>query len=437
MSEKASTDYVLRQVRESGVKFVGLWFTDVVGRLKSVAIPGEQMESALTDGVAFDGGTMVSVVRNVETDLLLRPDPETFTVLPNRADDIRIGRMFCDLVTTEGEPCDHDPRSVLKQALGRAAQEGYTFYVGCEVEHYYFKNNPHHPETLDDGGYFDVTASDSLASLRRRTVNMLEQLGIAVESTHHEVGPSQYEVKLKYTDALTMADSLMSYRLVTRQEAERGGLMASFMPKPLQGENGNGLHLTLSLHHNGDDVLADPQTESGLSRQAHAFIAGLLHHAPGYTLVTNPCVNSYKRLVKGYEAPTQCTWARSNWGDLVRVPSAFALTGGTAYLELRSPDPSCNPYLAFAAVLEAGLSGIRSEMKPPAMRPPEIAPSELGPKLPKTLAEAVNQARESEILVDALGPRLVETLLEVADVEWEKYHNHVGRWELERYLRSL
>ena len=437
MTDEATTAYVLRQVRESGVRFVGLWFTDVVGRLKSVAIPGEQMESALSDGVAFYGGTMVSLVRNVETDLLLRPDPTTFTVLPVQEDGVKVGRMFCDLVATDGTACDHDPRSVLQRALARASAEGYTFYVGCEVEHYYFDANSKKPVTLDQGGYFDVTPSDRVTALRRHTVSTLEQLGIAVESTHHEVGPSQYEVKLKYTDALTMADSLMSYRMVTRQEAERAGLLASFMPKPLDGENGSGLHLTLSLEREGQDVLAASDTELGLSPLAQHFIGGLLAHAPGYTLVTNPSVNSYKRLVSGYEAPTRCTWARSNWGDLVRVPSAFSLTGGTAYIELRSPDPSCNPYLAFAAILEAGLEGVRQSQQPPPLRPPEISPADAGPELPRTLIDAVASARDDEILAQALGPRLVETLLEVAEVEWSQYHGHVSQWELERYLSVL
>ncbi len=436
MSEARGHEYVLRQVREARVKLIALWFSDVMGRLKSVAITDEQLEQALQDGVPFDGGTMLGRARSEETDLLLLPDPKTFAILPWRAEEPRVARMFCDLVQTDGRPCDHDPRSVLKRALSAARGQGYTFYVGCEVEHYYFKSPTLPLAPVDRGGYFDVTPSDEWTDLRRDTVLALEQLGIAVESTHHEVGPGQYEVRLQYSDALSMADALMTHRLVVKQMAHAYGMAASFMPKPLADENGSGLHLHLSLVEEGEDAFGGGADPSELSPVARAFVAGLLEHAPGVALVTNPWVNSYKRLVPGFEAPTRCTWARSattTWSDLVRVPTTTG--SGGRWVEFRAPDPACNPYLALATVLAAGLDGVRRGVEPPA---PRSGRGEVdAPGLPRSLDEAATRAERSTLLREVLGAPLTATLVENARLEWRAYHAHVTQWELDRYFPSL
>jgi glutamine synthetase len=435
MNDVRGSDYVMRRVREGGVKFIGLWFSDVAGRLKSVSITDQQVETALTDGIAFDGGTMMGLARHEETDLLLLPDPETFAILPWRSGDATVARMFCALVGANRQPCDHDPRNVLKAALARAQALGYTHYVACEVENYYFRGNGLPLAVTDRGTYFDVTPGHDVIGVRRDTVIALEQLGIAVESTHHEVGPGQYEIKLSYSDALSMADGLMTYRLCVKQLAQPTGLVASFMPKPLADANGSGLHLSLSLSQGGQPAFSDPTDPLGLSETAKQFAAGLLAHAPALTLVTNQWVNSYKRLVPGFEAPTACTWARANWDDLIRVPAPQATPEGATYLEYRAPDPACNPYLAFAVLLAAGLDGIERKLQPPPLRgrgEPQDAPP-----LPSTLAEAIAAAESSELLRAALGPALMGSLLENARLEWRSYHAQVSQWELDRYFPTL
>lgn len=436
MTSGDSAEYVLRQVRDSGVKFIGLWFADLAGRLKSVSITAEQLESALADGIPVDGGTLFGAVRRRETDLLLVADPSTFAILPWRADS-HVARMFCDLVAADGAWWPHDPRGVLKRMLGRAAEEGYSFYVGCEVENYYFADGPQPLVLPDAGGYFDATPSDAIIDMRRETVLAMEQLGVAVESTHHEVGPGQFEVKLQYTDPLSMADGLMTYRQAARQLAMRRGLIASFMPKPLQDHHGSGLHVTISVLDGGQDAFTDRADPDGLSPLARSFVAGLLEHAPALSLVTNRSVNSYKRLAPGFEAPSACTWARRNWDDLVRVPTTSAEHEGTGFIEYRAPDAACNPYLAFAALLAAGLDGVRRQATPPPLRDEDTPAAGAGPPLPRTLAEAVTRAAASELLPEALGGPLVETLLTLAQGEWEAYHGHVSAWEIARYYPDL
>ncbi len=432
----ARAKYILKQVQESGVKLIGLWFSDVAGRLKSVSIADQQLEAALSDGIAFDGGTMVGRVRHEETDLLLRPDSETFAVVPWRRDGM-VARMFCELETADGGPCPHDPRTILKQTLSRAASAGLGFYMSAEVENYYFRADKHPAEAvLDAGTYFDAMPTDRLSSLRMDTVLALEQLGIGVHSTHHEVGPGQYEVVLQYTDPLSLADGILTYRHGAKQLAEQQAIVASFMPKPLVNENGNGMHVRLSVLKDGEDVLADASAAGGLGSFARQFVAGLLDNAPAMTLVTNPWVNSYKRLVPGFEAPTRCTWARHNWDDLIRVPTATTDHEGVACIEYRAPDPACNPYLAFALLIEAGLDGVRRELTPPPLREPRVEVVR-ATQLPETLADAAGLAEGSELMRTALGAELHQTLLDVARAEWGRYHSQVTEWELQRYFRDL
>ena len=431
-------EYVARQVREAGVRLISLWFADVAGRLKSVAIPDEQLESALTDGIVFDGSTIAGRARREETDVLLIPDPDTFAILPWRAnDESRVGRMFCDLVRGDGSPFDHDSRGVLKRALERARAAGYTVYIGAELEYYYFAVNTLPLEPIDSASYFDATPAHRAMQLRRDTVFGLEQIGVAVESTHHEVGPGQYELKLQYTDALAMADAVVTSRLCARRIAELHGMIASFMPKPLGQSEGSGLHLTLSLVHNDQDAFFNPADPLHLSDVAKSFIAGLLAQARPNCVVTNQWVNSYKRLISGSEAPSMCSWACTNWSDLIRVPSLPTREGGLLGIEYRAPDPACNPYLAFAALLEAGLDGVTQQRVPPPMREGVDRSGFNAPPLPQSLWEAATAAAESSLLRKTMGERLVETLVENAHKEWAAYHGHVSQWELERYFPTL
>lgn len=436
MAALEGAEYITRQAREAGCKLIALWFTDVAGRLKSVAVTAEQLESAVTDGVIFDGGTIVGRARHEETDVLLMPDPETFAVLPWRSrDDSPVARMFCDLVRTDGGPFDHDSRGVLKRTLGDARELGYTVYVGAEVEYYYFKDERLPPTPVDSATYFDSTPSNDTIQLRRDTIFALEQLGVAVDATHHEVGPGQYEIRLQYADALAMADAVMTTRTVVKRLAQLHGVVASFMPKPLADQEGSGLHLTLGLTEDGRDAFHDPADAQGLSPTARGFLAGMLARAAESCIVGGQWVNSYKRLVAGTEAPTACTWARTNWCDLVRVPSMAGRDG--LGFEYRGPDSACNPYLTTAVVLAAGLQGIRSGATPPPLRQPDAPPAADAEHLPTSLAEAVTKAEGSQFLERALGSRLAQTLVGNARAEWDAYHREVGAWELRRYLTSL
>lgn len=437
-------EYVLKQASEAGVGFIGLWFTDAAGRHKTVDITGAQLEAALTDGVAFDGGSMVGAARTEERDFRLLPDPETFAVLPWRQ-DLRVGRMFCDLVNDRGQPSHHDGRSLLKQTLDAAAREGRRFYAAAELEGYYFRGAALPPTRVDGGSYFDALPADDLIQVRRETVVALEELGIAVEQTHHEVGPGQYEIKLGHADPLALADALVTTRYAAKLFARRRGLLASFMPKPLEGQPGSGLHMTLSMRRQQTtaggapavvDAFADDHDPSGLNATGQAFLAGLLEHAQALTLVTNPTVNSYKRLGHGGEAPSRCTWTRSNWADLVRVPSARAEHGGLGTIEYRAPDPSCNPYLALTALLAAGLDGVARGLQAPPMRAPGTDAVAVR-SLPTTLAEAADLAATSPFVEQAVGAPLRDTLVEVARREWRAYHAQVSPWELARYFEAL
>jgi glutamine synthetase len=444
MSNNAeSKDYVLQTAREHDVKFIRLWFTDILGSLKSVAITVEELAKALEEGIGFDGSSIEGFARIDESDMIAMPDPATFAIIPWRPQERSVARMFCDILHPDGTSFEGDPRYILRRNLKRAADLGYTFYVGPELEYFYFAK-PEGTELLDHGGYFDMTPLDAATDLRRETVLALEQLGIMVEASHHEVAPSQHEIDLRYTDALTMADSTMTYRLTVKEVAMRSGVYATFMPKPLRDENGSGMHVHQSLFEGERNVFFDAADPYYLSAMARSYIAGLLRHAREITLVTNEWVNSYKRLVPGFEAPVYLTWARRNRSDLVRVPEYKPGKENATRIEYRSPDPACNPYLAFAAMLAAGLEGIEKEY--PCPEPVEENVYEMTEEerqergidhLPGSLWEAVELAEESDVLRRCLGDRLFHSLINNKKIEWSDYRRQVTDYELNRYLPIL
>ncbi|MCJ7769790.1 MAG: glutamine synthetase family protein, partial [Dehalococcoidales bacterium] len=357
-SRKEGVDYVLKAAKEHDVKFINLWFTDILGMLKSFAITVEELEGALEEGMGFDGSSIEGFARIDESDMVALPDPDTFQLLPWRPREHRVvARMFCDILKPGGEPYEGDPRYVLKTNLKRAADMGYIFYVGPELEYFYFKDSKG-TETLDEGGYFDMTPRDAATDMRKETVLILEEMGIGVEYSHHEVAPSQHEIDMRYKDALTMADNVMTYRLVVKEVAFKFGVHATFMPKPVFGINGSGMHVHQSLFKGERNAFFKKDDKYGLSDIAKCYIAGLLKHAPEITAVCNQWVNSYKRLVPGFEAPVYQSWARRNRADLVRVPGYKPGKENATRIEFRSPDPACNPYLAFSVMLAAGLEGI-------------------------------------------------------------------------------
>ncbi|HAX81785.1 MAG TPA: glutamine synthetase [Actinobacteria bacterium] len=437
-------DYVLRTVEERGIRFIRLWFTDVLGYLKSFAITPAELETAFDEGMQFDGSAINGFSRVQEADMLAHPDATTFQILPWRDDHVGVARMFCDLTTPDGEPFEGDPRSVLKRNLRRAADLGFTFYVGPEVEYFYFADSGPVPQVLDRGGYFDLTPLDTAQEYRRKTIMVLENLGIPVEASHHEVAPSQHELDLRYTDALSMADALMTTRLAVKEVALQHGIHATFMPKPLEAYDGSGLHLHLSLFEGDTNAFHEAGAEYGLSRAARGFIAGLLRHGREITAVTNQWVNSYKRLVTGFDAPVWITWARNNQSALVRVPTPKKGKPNSTRVEYRSPDPACNPYLAFSVILAAGLAGIEGDYP----LPPEIADNVSGlsaaeltaagvGRIPGNLAAALEAMETSELVAGALGEHLFEWFLRNKSAEWDRYQRHVSRFELEEYLPIL
>src|SRR3954451_17427750 len=353
-------DYVLRTVEERGVRLIRLWFTDVLGQLKSVAISPAELENAFEEGMHFDGSAIDGFSRVQESDVLAKPDPNSFELLPWAKGDDPSARMFCDILNHDDTPFEGDPRQVLRRNLDQAREQGFSFYVAPEMEFFYFADgNPAGlPQTLDSGSYFDLTTADVASDLRKRTIHMLEAMGIPVEYSFHEDSPSQHEIDLRYTDALSMADNVMTFRLVVRETAMEQGVYATFMPKPLTGVQGSGMHTHLSLFEGDANVFHDPDQNHPLSKTGQAFVAGLLHHAAEITAVTNQLVNSYKRLIVGTEAPSNITWARNHRAALVRVPVTKPGKESSVRIEYRSPDPACNPYLAYSLLLAAGLKGI-------------------------------------------------------------------------------
>jgi len=430
--------FVLRTVEERGVRFIRLWFTDVLGLLKSFAITPAELETAFEEGMRFDGSAIDGFSRRHETEMLARPDPTTFQILPWRSgDDAGVARMFCDIVTPEGEPFPGDPRWVLKRNLERAHDLGYTFYVGPEIEYFYFRDASANPEVLDRGGYFDLTPLDVAQEYRRRTIITLENLGIPVESSHHEVSPSQHELDLRHTDALTMADNVVTTRLAVKEVAMEHNIYATFMPKPLEGFDGSGMHLHLSLFQDDQNVFFEEGAEYGLSKVARAFIAGLLRHGREITAVTNQWVNSYKRLVTGFDAPVYEQWGRHDQSAVVLVPSAKRGKPTASRIEYRSPDPACNPYLAFSLILAAGLAGIENGYELPEQRHDgPVAPTGVH-RLPANLAEALDAMEVSELVRTTLGEHVFEWFVRNKRDEWDRYQSHVSQFELRAYLPVL
>jgi len=442
--ETKDKDYVLKMVKERNVRFIRLWFTDILGFLKSFAITPEELEGALNEGMGFDGSSIQGFARIDESDMVAMPDPNTFAILPWRPKDGAVARMFCDVLEPDGTHYKGDPRWVLKKNLKKASDMGFTFYVGPELEYFYFKSSNGKPEVLDQGGYFDLTPLDVASDLRRETVLTLEEMGIGVEYSHHEVAPSQHEIDLRYTDALTMADNAMTYRLVVKEIALKNGVYATFMPKPIFGENGSGMHTHQSLFKGDKNAFFDPNDKYHLSEVGKGYLAGLLAHAREITLITNQWVNSFKRLVPGYEAPVYLSWAQRNRSDLIRIPVYKPGREKATRLEYRSPDPACNPYLAFAAMLAAGLDGIEKglPLPPPIeenvyeMTPQRRKRLKIG-QLPEDLWEAIMIAEKSLFLKECLGEHVFENFITNKKIEWERYRAQVTNYELDQYLSIL
>jgi glutamine synthetase len=436
-------DYVLRTVEERGVRFIRLWFTDVQGFLKSFAITPAELELAFDEGLMFDGSAIDGYSRVQESDMIARPDPATFELLPWRSEDVPVARVFCDIHTLDGDPFEGDPRRVLRRNLDRARERGFTFFAGPEMEYFYFTSDER-PEPIDKAGFFDLTPGDLTSNLRRTTILTLEHLGIPVEYSHHEIAPGQQEIDLRYADALSMADNIMTFRLVVKQVAHSAGVHASFMPKPIRGVNGSGMHTHLSLFEGDANAFHDPADQFGLSRAGKGFVAGLLQHAAEITAVTNQWVNSYKRLVVGYEAPVHVCWARNNQSALVRVPDHKRGKDSSTRVEYRAPDAACNPYLAFSVILAAGMRGIEEgyELPPEAtnnifeMTPAQRRKAGIR-SLPSTLDAALDLMEGSELVADALGDHLFEHFIRNKRDQAEEYHSYVTPFEIERLLGAL
>jgi len=440
--EKAK-EYVIKAVKERDIKLVRLWFTDILGFLKSFSITPRELEDALENGVGFDGSSIEGFARIDESDMLALPDPSTFQILPWGLPDYPVARMFCDILMPGGQPFNGDPRYVLKRNLKKAADIGYTFYVGPEMEYFYFQN-AEGTYTLDNAGYFDLTPPDVASDLRMKTILDLEQLGIRVQYSHHEVATSQHEIDLHYSDALTMADNIMTCRLVVKEVALKNGVYATFMPKPIFGVNGSGMHVHQSLFKGSRNAFFDQNAPYYLSKVAKHYIAGLLKHAPEIASVVSQWVNSYKRLVPGYEAPVYISWARRNRSDLIRVPEYQPGREASTRVEFRSPDPACNPYLAFSVMLAAGLEGIEKEYEladPIEENIFEMSSEERARRgietLPMNLSDAISVTEKSELVRKALGDHLFNSFIKNRRIEWDQYRVQVTEYELKRYLPIL
>jgi glutamine synthetase len=432
---------ILSKCRELDVRFIRLQFTDILGIVKNVAIPVSQLERALDNQIMFDGSSIEGFTRVEESDMALCPDPDTFTIFPWRPREGAVARLICDIHTPEGEPFDGDPRYALKKAIREAAELGYTINVGPECEFFLFKSGEDGAPSLkthDRGGYFDLSPNDLGEDARREIVLFLEEMGFEIEASHHEVSPGQHEIDFKYADPLSTADRVTTLKFVTRIVALRHNLHATFMPKPVFGINGSGMHIHLSLLKNGKNAFHDSHAKDRLSAEALHFIGGLLKHARGMTAITNPLVNSYKRLVPGYEAPVYQSWSVSNRSALIRVP---ADRGENTRIEIRHPDPCCNPYLAFALLIRAGLDGLRRQTSPGEpiqkniylMSPTERSLANIT-ALPSSLDEALREMEKEPLCRETLGEHMYSRFLEAKSIEWEVYSNQVHPWEIDQYL---
>ena len=439
-------DYVLRTVEERGVRLIRLWFTDVLGNLKSFAISPAELENALEDGMTFDGSAIDGFSRVQEADVLAVPDPNTFEVLPWGDPKSVEARVFCDIHHLDGAPFEGDPRQVLRRNLKAAHEMGFTFYVAPDIEFFYFAppEKGTAPTPLDEGGFFDLTTTDVAGTLRKETIRTLETMSIPVEYSFHEDAPSQHEIDLRHTDALTMADSVMTFRLVVKEVAAKQGVHATFMPKPLEGVQGSGMHVHFSMFDGENNAFYSEDDPYNLSLVAKQFMAGLLRHAAEITAVTNQTVNSYKRLVPGFEAPVHISWARNNRSGLIRVPIAKRGNASATRIEYRSPDPACNPYLAFSVILAAGLKGIAERYELPVEADAnlfELDDAALAAlsidTLPQSLSDSLKVMEKSTLVREALGEHIFEWFLRNKRSEWRAYKTHVSQFEFDRYLRAL
>jgi len=441
---KLTNDDVRNLARELGVKFVRLQFTDIFGILKNVAITVEQLDKALEGELMFDGSSIEGFVRIEESDMYLRPDPSTFVVFPWKPRDGAVARLICDIYNPEGTPFQGDPRHVLRRAVQEAGEMGYTMNVGPEAEFFLFHvDNDGRPTTVthDRAGYFDLTPVDLGENARRDMVLTLEQMGFEIEASHHEVAPGQHEIDFKYSDALDIADKIVTFKFVVRTIAQRHGLHATFMPKPIFGIAGSGMHLNQSLMKGGENAFYDPAAGDGLSGDCLHYVGGLMEHIKAITAVINPTVNSYKRLVSGYEAPVYIAWSARNRSPLIRIPAKRSLS---TRIELRSPDPSGNPYLALAVCLKAGMDGIKNRIKPPVpcnrniyeMTPGEREQLGIG-SLPESLQEAINELSKDKVIREVLGEHVLHRFIEAKQIEWDRYRVQVHPWEIEEYLTKF
>ncbi|HHW47152.1 MAG TPA: type I glutamate--ammonia ligase [Clostridiaceae bacterium] len=433
---------ILRIVKEEDVKFIRLQFTDIFGTLKNVAITSGQLEKALEGKCMFDGSSIEGFVRIEESDMYLKPDPSTFVLFPWRPQTGKVARLICDVYNPDGTPFEGDPRYVLKRALKKAKDMGYdAFNVGPECEFFLFLPDAEGKcttNTHDKGGYFDLGPIDLGENARREMCIVLEEMGFEIEASHHEVAPGQHEIDFRYSDALTTADNIMTFKMVVKTIAQRNGLFATFMPKPIYGINGSGMHTNMSLYKNGTNVFYDENGDLQLSKEAYWFIGGLMKHARSFAAITNPLVNSYKRLVPGYEAPVYIAWSARNRSPLIRIPAA---RGSSTRLELRCPDPTCNPYLEIAVVLAAGLDGIENQIMPP---PPtdrnifEMTKEERLKNgietLPENLKQAMEEMEKSELMKSVLGNHIFGKYIEAKKREWDEYRTKISKWELDHYL---
>ena len=434
----------LARIEKEGIEFVLLWFTDIEGHLKSFAVTPSEIEAALDDGMGFDGSSITGFNAIEESDMVAIPDPETFQLMPWKQGETKVARMICDIVTPDGKPYEGDPRYVLRRALDRMASLGFdTFNVGPELEYFLFRDDKG-TETLDEGGYFAMTTLDAASELRQETVRALEGMGIPIEYVHHEVGPSQHEIDMRFSEALSMADHTVTYRLIVKEIAKKAGYHATFMPKPIFGENGSGMHTHQSLFKDGRNAFFDGEDEWNLSDAGKAFIAGQLRHAREISAVFAQWVNSYKRLVPGYEAPVYVAWSRRNRSALIRIPLYKPGAEQATRAEIRCPDPACNPYLTFATLLHAGLEGIEQGYELP--DPMETNLYHLTPEqrkergivsLPETLGEAIDALAESDLARKALGPHIFDRYVELKRGEWDDYRVQLTDWELKKYLAVL
>jgi glutamine synthetase len=443
-SDPAKRKEVLKRIQDDRVDFVLLWFSDIEGHLKSFAITPAEIEGALDDGMGFDGSSITGFNAIEESDMVAIPDPHTFQLMPSEEGEHRVARMICDIVTPDGQPYEGDPRYVLRRALERMTSMGYdAFNVGPELEYFLFKSDDG-TETLDEGGYFAMTTLDAATDLRNRTIDALQSMGIPVEYHHHEVGPSQHEIDMRYADALSMADHTITYRLIVKEIAKKAGFHATFMPKPMFGENGSGMHTHQSLFKESRNAFFDEDDQWHLSDTAKGFIAGQLRHAREISAVFAQWVNSYKRLVPGYEAPVYCAWSQRNRSALIRIPLYKPGAEQATRAEIRCPDPACNPYLTYACLLHAGLEGIEKGYELPEPMERNLYHLTADDRrdrgivsLPETLGEAIEELAQSELVREALGEHIFSNYVRLKRQEWDEYRVQVTEWEKAKYLAAL